>query len=104
MVFEVVAIAIRQYALKNSLWQMFFGCEQEVTTRGGLFLFLYYDTRRYCNKNHPTSLKPTLILFVIYFQIPVSSRSFNHLTAFRILLNDMVNNGTSKYSNILPLK
>ena len=37
--------------------------------------------------------RSTLILLGTYFRIPVSSRSFDHRTASRILL-DMVNNGT----------
>ena len=42
----------------------------------------------------------TLILLVTYFQIPVSSRSFDHLTASRILLDAevTVNNGTSYFN------
>ena len=36
---------------------------------------------------------------VNYFGIPESSKSFNHLTAFSILLDDMVSNDSSQYFN-----
>ena len=38
--------------------------------------------------------KSTLNILGTYFRIPVSSRSFDHLTASRILLDANVNNGT----------
>ena len=56
----------------------------------------YYDPHRLCNTNHPASLQSTLFLLVIFFRIPVSFRSINHLTAFCILLDGVVNKGTSQ--------
>ena len=34
MVFEVVAVMIRQSVLKNNLWQMFLGCEWGIGEKG----------------------------------------------------------------------
>ena len=42
--------------------------------------------------------KSTLIVLSTYSRIPVSSRSFAHHTASRILLDAKVNNGTSYFN------
>ena len=52
-------------------------------------------THRWCNTKYPASLYPALILMGICFRIPVSSKSFNYPTAFPILLDGNIYNGTS---------
>ena len=52
MVFEVVAVEIRQYALKLLMADVF-GCEWEETMWGWPVLLLYYDSYRWCNTKHP---------------------------------------------------
>ena len=57
------------------------------------------STRSYgATQNIQLVSKSTLILLGTYFRIPVSSRSFDHRTASRLLLEDNVSNGTSYFN------